>query len=70
IAFVPFLGPPAALWQHANIWSAGHRASGKGAPGEIRVCYANLAPEKCAEAARRLKAGLSELRENGPTIFQ
>lgn len=41
-----------------------------GAPGEIRVCYANLAPEKCAEAARRLKAGLSELRENGPTIFQ
>ncbi|CAE7652844.1 ISS1 [Symbiodinium pilosum] len=41
-----------------------------GAPGEIRVCYANLAPAKCEEAARRLKAGLSELREKGPAIFQ
>ena len=72
-----------------------------GAPGEIRVCYANLPPAKCAEAAKRLKAGLTsathgqftpttqynrslkldlkrffvkagltELREKGPAIFQ
>eukprot|EP00931_Biecheleriopsis_adriatica_P115663 TRINITY_DN91432_c0_g1_i1.p1 TRINITY_DN91432_c0_g1~~TRINITY_DN91432_c0_g1_i1.p1 ORF type:complete len:445 (-),score=96.31 TRINITY_DN91432_c0_g1_i1:4-1218(-) len=37
-----------------------------GAPGIIRLCYANLAPTQCAEAAKRLKAGLLELREHGP----
>jgi len=32
-----------------------------GAPGSIRVSYANLVPEKCKEAAARLRAGLEEL---------
>ncbi|CAJ1365984.1 unnamed protein product [Effrenium voratum] len=36
-----------------------------GAPGELRLCYANLAPEKYAEAAARLQAGLKELRAKG-----
>lgn len=33
-----------------------------GLPGWIRVCYSNLPPEKCAEAAKRLKAGLQSLK--------
>jgi len=32
-----------------------------GFPGWIRVCYANLPPEKCLEAAARLDKGLREL---------
>ena len=32
-----------------------------GFPGWIRVCYSNLPPEKCLEAAVRLRQGLSEL---------
>lgn len=32
-----------------------------GFPGWIRVCYSNLPPEKCLEAAERLKAGLQSL---------
>lgn len=28
----------------------------RGAPGELRLCYANLPPAKCAQAAERLKA--------------
>ena len=32
-----------------------------GAPGFIRVCYANLEDSACAEAANRLEAGLTEL---------
>ncbi|KAJ1459703.1 pyridoxal phosphate-dependent transferase [Pelagophyceae sp. CCMP2097] len=32
-----------------------------GAPGYIRVCYANLTAERCAEAAQRLKTGLEQL---------
>ncbi|CAE8596454.1 unnamed protein product, partial [Polarella glacialis] len=36
-----------------------------GAPGMIRLCYANLLPEKCVEAAARLKAGLAELKNQG-----
>ena len=32
-----------------------------GFPGWIRVCYSNLPPEKCKEAAGRLKAGLQSL---------
>lgn len=32
-----------------------------GFPGWIRVCYSNLPPDKCLEAAGRLKRGLSEL---------
>lgn len=36
-----------------------------GAPGWIRVCYANLPPQKCELAANRLKAGLASwLLEN------
>lgn len=33
-----------------------------GFPGWIRVCYSNLPPEKCEEAATRLKAGLQSLK--------
>jgi aspartate/methionine/tyrosine aminotransferase len=32
-----------------------------GVPGWIRVCYANLPPDKCVEAAARLKAGIQAL---------
>lgn len=32
-----------------------------GAPGWLRVCYANLPPKRCEEAAKRLKKGLSSL---------
>jgi aspartate/methionine/tyrosine aminotransferase len=32
-----------------------------GFPGWIRVCYSNLPPEKCKEAAARLKSGLEYL---------
>ena len=34
-----------------------------GFPGWIRVCYANLPPEKCKQAAERLSRGLQELLE-------
>merc|ERR1712190_631104 len=40
-----------------------------GAPGTIRVSYANLLPERCAEAAARLKAGLTELAAGGSQIL-
>jgi aspartate/methionine/tyrosine aminotransferase len=33
-----------------------------GFPGWIRVCYSNLEPEKCKEAAARLKLGLESLQ--------
>ena len=33
-----------------------------GAPGWIRVCYANLPPEKCIKAAQRLQQGLLALK--------
>lgn len=36
-----------------------------GAPGHIRVCYANLDSARCTEAAERLRAGLQELAEKG-----
>ena len=32
-----------------------------GFPGWIRVCYANLPPDKCQEAAKRLKDGLTNI---------
>jgi aspartate/methionine/tyrosine aminotransferase len=32
-----------------------------GFPGWIRVCYSNLPPEKCLQAAERLKKGIQEL---------
>ena len=32
-----------------------------GFPGWIRVCYANLTPEKCKEAAKRLQLGMTEI---------
>eukprot|EP00913_Durusdinium_trenchii_P036074 g33755.t1 len=41
-----------------------------GAPGELRLCYANLPPAKCAQAAERLKAGLAELVKGGPDLVQ
>ena len=36
-----------------------------GCPGYIRVAFANLEPEQCQEAARRLKRGLEELVVTG-----
>jgi aspartate/methionine/tyrosine aminotransferase len=35
-----------------------------GSPGWIRVCYANLPPEKCLEAAVRLKKGILAVEED------
>ena len=36
-----------------------------GLPGWVRVCYSNLDPEKCKEAAARLKGGVEKIcREN------
>lgn len=35
-----------------------------GVPGWIRVCYANLPPAQCLEAAARLKAGIQALTQN------
>jgi len=32
-----------------------------GAPGYVRVAFANLLPEQCAAAAGRLRAGLAQL---------
>ena len=36
-----------------------------GFPGWIRVCYANLPPEKCLEAADRLRDGIKDLLFSG-----
>ena len=36
-----------------------------GRPGHVRAAFANLAPDLCAEAAARLKAGLRELVAGG-----
>lgn len=41
-----------------------------GAPGELRLCYANLPSAKCSVAAERLKAGLAELQKNGPAVLE
>lgn len=38
-----------------------------GSPGWIRVCYANLPPEKCKEAADRLARGLAAITEDAAT---
>jgi aspartate/methionine/tyrosine aminotransferase len=32
-----------------------------GFPGWIRVCYANLTPEMCTQAAERLQRGIREI---------
>lgn len=40
-----------------------------GAPGIIRVGYGNLPPDRCEEAALRLREGLSELRLKGVSVF-
>lgn len=40
-----------------------------GAPGTVRVCYANLTPARFKEAAGRLQAGLKELVDRGPAVF-
>ena len=32
-----------------------------GAPGHVRVSYANLVPEKCVDAAERLRSGLQQI---------
>jgi|MDSY01.2.fsa_nt_gb aspartate/methionine/tyrosine aminotransferase len=37
-----------------------------GTPGQVRVCFANLPPAQCAEAAARLEAGLSALTTASP----
>eukprot|EP00622_Pseudochattonella_farcimen_P005017 FR740545.1.p1 GENE.FR740545.1~~FR740545.1.p1 ORF type:complete len:171 (+),score=16.30 FR740545.1:25-513(+) len=37
-----------------------------GQPGWVRVCYANLEPESCELAARRLSGALKELVSGGP----
>ena len=34
-----------------------------GFPGWIRVCYSNLSPNKCLQAAERLQKGIQELCE-------
>ncbi len=36
-----------------------------GSPGYVRVAFANLQPDDCAEAAGRLKRGLQELVQRG-----
>eukprot|EP01024_Parvocaulis_polyphysoides_P035470 TRINITY_DN31422_c0_g3_i1.p3 TRINITY_DN31422_c0_g3~~TRINITY_DN31422_c0_g3_i1.p3 ORF type:complete len:205 (-),score=29.71 TRINITY_DN31422_c0_g3_i1:232-846(-) len=36
-----------------------------GAPGYVRAAYANLTEEKCQQAAKRLKNGLTVLKEQG-----
>ena len=36
-----------------------------GAPGYVRVAFGNLQPGACREAARRLRAGLEQLRAEG-----
>lgn len=41
-----------------------------GAPGELRLCYANLPSAQCSVAAERLKAGLAELQKNGPAVLE
>jgi hypothetical protein len=41
-----------------------------GAPGHIRVAFANLDPERCAAAAARLKQGLEELVVRGPAALE
>lgn len=41
-----------------------------GAPGIVRVCYANLAPDLCKVASERLQAGLAELKLKGATAFE
>ena len=36
-----------------------------GSPGYVRVAFANLRPDDCAEASRRLKSGLQQLVQHG-----
>lgn len=36
-----------------------------GAPGFVRVAFGNLQTDICREAARRLRAGLEQLRTEG-----
>lgn len=40
-----------------------------GAPGTVRICYANLLPKLCEEASNRLRAGLKELKEGGSGVL-
>jgi len=40
-----------------------------GAPGHIRVAFANLTRDQCAEAAARLRRGLGELVAGGPAVL-
>eukprot|EP01023_Acetabularia_acetabulum_P044995 TRINITY_DN45496_c0_g1_i1.p1 TRINITY_DN45496_c0_g1~~TRINITY_DN45496_c0_g1_i1.p1 ORF type:complete len:264 (+),score=38.66 TRINITY_DN45496_c0_g1_i1:46-792(+) len=39
-----------------------------GAPGYVRAAYANLSQDKCQEAAKRLKNGLTILRDSGVQV--
>lgn len=41
-----------------------------GAPGMLRLCYANLPAEKLLEAAQRLEAGLRELADRGAAAME
>eukprot|EP00933_Yihiella_yeosuensis_P025323 TRINITY_DN19671_c0_g1_i1.p1 TRINITY_DN19671_c0_g1~~TRINITY_DN19671_c0_g1_i1.p1 ORF type:complete len:465 (-),score=65.34 TRINITY_DN19671_c0_g1_i1:108-1502(-) len=41
-----------------------------GSPGTVRLCYANLAPERFTEAVNRLQAGLTELVKDGSSILK
>jgi len=40
-----------------------------GAPGTVRVCYANLPVDRCREATARLRAGLEELAQKGASAL-
>ena len=39
-----------------------------GCPGHVRIGFANMEPEGCAEAAARLKMGLMELVAGGAAV--
>ena len=41
-----------------------------GAAGYIRAAYANLQPEACLEAGRRLKQGLQQLVAEGTAVLR
>ena len=41
-----------------------------GAAGYIRAAYANLQPEACTEAGRRLKRGLQQLATEGMSALE
>ena len=40
-----------------------------GSPGYVRVAFANLRPDDCAEASGRLKGGLQQLVQHGTAVL-